>query len=151
MKELNKVLFPFWLAFAITIILFNIMEHIHQNEFRCRYEWQRKGVEIKSMVDSCAYRHRSGLCVYFKSHFSPIDKWGSDLYWSEMSHLDELEGIVSPNDSIYKPAGSSKYYIYKKGGLINFTVVEDNKETTPDDWACKDCKDYYEMFNQSKK
>ncbi|MBO7597124.1 MAG: hypothetical protein J6T70_08795 [Bacteroidales bacterium] len=113
MKEFNKVLFPFWLAFAITIILFNIMEHIHQKEFRCRYEWQRKGVEINSIVDSCTYKHRSGLCVYFKSHFSPIDKWGSDLYWSEMSHLDELEGIVSPNDSIYKPAGSFKFYVFK--------------------------------------
>lgn len=151
MNEFNKILFPFWLAFAVTGILYTVMEQIRLKEVRCRQQWEHKGVEIKSIVDSCVDGHRFGLCVYFKSHFSPVEKWGNYLHWTEMVHLSRLEGIMLPNDSVYKPAGSFKFYVFKHRKKDSCIVVEVANDHTIDDWACKDCKDYYEMFNQSKK
>ena len=151
MDDLKKILFPFWLACILTSVLYFVMDHLRYNEVRCRQEWEDYGVEIKSVVYSCADRHRFGYCVYFHSHFSPVEKWGNHMYWLKMSHLDALEGIVSPNDSVYKPAGSFNFYVYKHRNKDSCIVVEAHKNHIIDDWACKDCKDYYEMFNQSKK
>ncbi len=133
----NRFLFPFWLAFALSIILYVLMNHKYQDEYKCRLSWQYKGLEVKSIVDSCHNVNRLGFVVYL--HTFPF----------QIAHLYTIKSYVEPGDSIYKPAGSYSYYIYKKRELDSCIVVEDENMSIT--FYCKNCKDYYEMFNQSKK
>lgn len=111
----------FTLIFVITFIS---MERYYENIRGCRLDLQVKGIEIASVVDSCKKIHRTGYGIFLRTPSIHI------------YNLSNIDGKVAPGDSVYKPAGTMMFYVYKNSDTNNCICVQENLYMSKD---CEEC------------